>query len=211
MLAIVRLVQLEVFADIWCPFAYVGLHTAASRRDTLGRPDVALRIRAWPLELVNGRPLDPTITAEHVGELRAQVAPLLFSGFDPSRFPTTTLPALSLAASAYGRSDAAGEAISFALRFALFERGLDVSRNDVLASIASTFRLPGPSDDDLDSVLSDWQEGQRRGVMGSPHFFCDGRDVFCPSLVISRGVDGQTEIRRNTAKLDTFLTSCLEG
>ena len=53
---------LEVYADIWCPFAYVGLHCVAARRSERGRDDVLLDIRAWPLELVNGAPLDPDTT-----------------------------------------------------------------------------------------------------------------------------------------------------
>ena len=50
---------IEVFADIWCPFAHVGLLAIAEERIRTGRFDVAIRVRAWPLELVNGVPLDP--------------------------------------------------------------------------------------------------------------------------------------------------------
>ena len=48
---------IEVYADVWCPFAHVGLHYVVERRSALGRGDVLLDIRAWPLELVNGAPL----------------------------------------------------------------------------------------------------------------------------------------------------------
>jgi hypothetical protein len=71
----------------------------------LGRDDVVLRVRAWPLELVNGEPLDPTITAEHVDDLRTQVASDLFAHFDPDHFPRTSLRALAVAAVAYRRDD----------------------------------------------------------------------------------------------------------
>src|ERR1700676_508565 len=73
----------EVFADIWCPFAHVGLHRVVTRRARGPGPDFLIDVRAWPLELVNGMPLDPDTTAHHVRELRAQVAPDLFSHFDP--------------------------------------------------------------------------------------------------------------------------------
>jgi hypothetical protein len=46
----------EVFADVGCPFAHVGLRRFVERRDELGRDDVVLWVRAWPLELVNARP-----------------------------------------------------------------------------------------------------------------------------------------------------------
>lgn len=45
---------IEVYADVWCPFAHVGLKAAAAVRDQFGRQNVSLVMRAWPLELVNG-------------------------------------------------------------------------------------------------------------------------------------------------------------
>lgn len=129
---------IEVYADVWCPFAHVGLRSVVRWRNELGRDDVIVRVRAWPLELVNGVPLDPTITAEHVDDLPAQVASDLFCDFDPGQFPRTSLPALAVAAAAYSRDDRTGEAVSVALRDALFEEGRDISRPDVLASVAST-------------------------------------------------------------------------
>src|SRR5580765_3971359 len=90
----------EVFADVRCPFAHVGLRRLAGRLAAAGA-DVAFWVRAWPLELVNGAPLEGALIAEEVDELCDQVAPDLFAGFDPSRYPATSLPALGLAASAY--------------------------------------------------------------------------------------------------------------
>ena len=55
--------------------------------------DVGLRLRAWPLELVNDAPLDADLIADEVAALRAHVAPDLFAGFDPQHFPKTSLPA----------------------------------------------------------------------------------------------------------------------
>ena len=55
---------IEVFADIACPFTHVGLRRFVQRREELGRPDVTLLVRAWPLEVVNGQPLDPAATAD---------------------------------------------------------------------------------------------------------------------------------------------------
>ena len=53
-------------------------------------------MRAWPLELVNGAPMDVDKTARNVPCLREQLGLALFNGFDPDNFPTTTLPALAL-------------------------------------------------------------------------------------------------------------------
>ena len=92
---------IEVFADIWCPFAHVGLRAIEEQRALAGRHDVVIWVRAWPLELVNGAPLDPLVTNEHAEDLRDQVAPDLFRGLDVVRFPTSTLEALALANRAY--------------------------------------------------------------------------------------------------------------
>ena len=202
---------IEVYADISCPFAHVGLRTLLGRRLELGRTDVAVSVRAWPLELVNGEPMDPAKTTEHVHELRAQVVPDMFGGFDPTHFPKTTLPALALANAAYRMDGRTGEAVSLALRDALFEEGRDISLPDELARIARAHGVGpvGPEDDD--GVLADWHGGQARGVRGSPHFFCGPLESFCPSLIIRRDESGSVQLERNTAALDAFLTECLSG
>ena len=77
----------EVFADVACPFTHVGLRRLVARRAALGRDDVVLRVRAWPLELVNGRPLAADAVAEEVVELTASVAP----GSSPASTPPASL------------------------------------------------------------------------------------------------------------------------
>ncbi len=201
---------IEVYADIWCPFAHVGLCTVARRRELLGRDDVVIRVRAWPLELVNGAPLDPGTTDGHVDALRQQVAPELFTHFDAEHFPRTTLPALAVAAAAYHRSDQVGESVSFALRNALFEQGHDISRSDVLADATRAFGIGDIGSQEYTAVLDEWHQGQSRGVKGSPHFFCGEIEAFCPSLTIARDQAGHLRVARDTEALDAFLTKCFE-
>jgi predicted DsbA family dithiol-disulfide isomerase len=201
---------IEVYADIWCPFAHVGLRSVLRRRNQMGRDDVVLRVRAWPLELVNGAPLDPKTTGEHVDDLRTQVATDLFSHFDPSHFPLTTLPALALVAAAYRRDDASGEAVSLALRDALFEEGRDISHSDVLAAVASEHGVGDPGIEDDRAVRDEWHEGESRGVKGSPHFFCGGAEAFCPTLDISKDAEGHVHVRRDMEALDAFLAECFK-
>jgi len=204
-----ELTVIDVFADVACPFAHAGLRAVAARRAELGRDHVVLHIRAWPLELVNKGPLDPHETAEHIDDLRAQVAPDLFAGFDPGHFPVTSLPALALAAEAYRVDAATGEAVSFALRDALFEEGRDISTPDVLAAVAAPFGLSAEDEASSAEVIIDWREGQARGVKGSPHFFCGDLDAFCPGLHISPAGDGHVHVARTIDKLDEFLRGCL--
>jgi predicted DsbA family dithiol-disulfide isomerase len=201
---------IEVFADISCPFAYVGLHRLVERRDAAGRPEPRLLVRAWPLELVNGAPQDPQQVARQVAALRAQVAPELFRGFDSDAFPGTLLPALGLAARAYRRDAVTGERVSLALRAALFEQGLDVADPKVLAQVAQEHELdPVGSPADELAVLADWQEGQQRGVIGSPHFFLADGNFFCPSMTIERA-DGQLVITADPAAFDRFIAQSLD-
>jgi len=198
---------IEVYADVCCPFAHVGLRCVAERRAARGRESVLLDVRAWPLELVNGAPLEPEITATHVRELRSRVAPHLFRGFNPKHFPMTSLPALASAHAAYRQDPKIGETMSFALRDALFEEGLDISRLDVLSDIAGSFGVGPYNAADEESVLRDREDGVRRGVRGSPHFYCGDFDAFCPSLEISSGKDGLV-VRNDTAVLEGFLMNC---
>ena len=203
--------SIQVYADVWCPFAHVGLRCVVDRRTQVGREDVALDIRAWPLELVNGTPLDPNMTARHVRDLQTQVAPGQFTHFDPEHFPTTSLPALACIHAAYRKDLKTGEAVSFALRNALFEDGLDLSDQDVLSEVSNAHGV-GPSNaEDERSIVSDWQEGVQRGVKGSPHFFCGGHNVFCPSLDISKDGGGHMDVKTNLDDLDAFLRECFDG
>lgn len=196
----------EVFADVRCPFAHVGLRRLAGRLAATGA-DVSLWVRAWPLELVNGAPLEGALIAEEVDELRDQVAPDLFAGFDPSCYPATSLPALGLAASAYRQDSILGWRASLMLRDAMFEHGRDIAQPEELARVAHDLELGGPLDG-ARAVLDDWEEGRRRGVIGSPHFFVDGDSFFCPSLRIER-IDGHLHIGFDEEEFASFVERCV--
>lgn len=203
------LVNIEVFADVGCPFTHVGLRRFVQRRAASGRDDVVLAVRAWPLELVNGRPLDPDFIAEEAADLRAQVAPDLFAGIDPATFPGSSLPAMALTARAASVSPQRGEAVALAVRDALFERGEDVSRPEVLAPIAAAHGLDAEGvTTDHEAVLADYAAGRARGVIGSPHFFTPGDDWFCPGLRIHRDDAGHLHIAADLDRFEAFLDAC---
>ena len=197
----------EVFADVTCPFAHVGLRRFVARRESFGLTGPILRVRAWPLELVNGEPLERDLVTQHVVELREQVAPDLFREFDPGVLPMSSLPALELVAAAYEISDAAGEHVSLEVRDALFERGLDVGDGDVLQRIAANEGITVDHTAAEPIVRHDYEEGRGRGVRGSPEFFLDGRGWYCPSLHIEQ-VDGALRIEPDLEAVEAFLTAC---
>lgn len=189
---------IEVYADIVCPFTHVGLHRIVQRRTELGRDDVRLRVRAWPLEVINGEPMDAEAVAHKGADLRRQVSPNLFERYDPATFPSTSLPGLALTNAAYRQSIEVGEAVALQLRQLTFDDGIDISHPEVLARVATDNGVTvevGPEDEA--AVLADLEEGRHRGVVGSPHFFTpDGDGLFCPTLDIAH-TDGSYEVGVN--------------
>lgn len=200
---------IEVFADVVCPFTHVGLRRFVQRRAALGRTDVRLFVRAWPLEIVNGHPLDPHVTADRIAEIRRQVAPTLFAGFNESTFPATSAPALALAAAANATSLAVGEQVSLRVRDLLFEEGRDISDRSVLAEVAAEYGVTvAPAN--ARQVLLDHAAGVARGVIGSPHFFTPTGDFFCPAIDVQHDPSGALVLAADPARFETFLTSCFE-
>lgn len=197
----------EVFADVVCPFAHVGLRRFVRRRAMFATSVPRLRVRAWPLELVNEMPFDPEAVAEHVHELRRQVAPELFANFSAAAVPATSIPAFALVAAAYEQGNARGEAVSLAVRSALFDEGRHIGEPEVLHHLATLHAVDGPSDEARIAHLADYAEGRRRGVRGSPHFFVGDRDYFCPSLRIDRD-DDVVSITPDPGRLDALLDDC---
>ncbi|MCH9723002.1 MAG: DsbA family protein [Actinomycetia bacterium] len=179
----------EVFADVLCPFTHVGLHTLLDRRGERGLDGPRLRIRAWPLELINGHPLDPHHVEAEIAALRASIRPDLFSGFSVETFPKTSMSAFALSAAADRTEDPVLiETVGMALRDAVFEKGLDIGQPHVVAQIANRFGLDALDPDATTAAIrADWAEGKSRGVIGSPYFFTSGSgEWFCPALAISR-------------------------
>ena len=198
----------EVFADVVCPFTHVGLRRFVERRDEAGRTDLVLRVRAWPLELVNGKPMDPAFIDEEIEIIRESVAPDLFTGFEQSAFPSTSMPAFALAAAAYRTSDRLGEQVSLELRDLIFEQGVDVSDPEVLAELAAKHGLE-ISDADRLAGSADHAEGSERGVIGSPHFFTPKGGFFCPALEVGRNEADELYVNPDPVAFANFMEACL--
>jgi predicted DsbA family dithiol-disulfide isomerase len=197
----------EVFAEIGCPFTHVGLIRFVDQRRRRGTDEPRLRVRSWPLEFVNGSPLAADFIAEEIEELKEQVSPELFAGFDAGAFPSTSLPGFALAAAAYDRDLATGEAVSLELRHRLFERGEDVSDPDVLEAVAAAQGLTDVDLTEIRAAHADHEEGRSREVIGSPHFFTPGGGFFCPALAIER-VDDHLHITADPVGFDRFIEAC---
>jgi predicted DsbA family dithiol-disulfide isomerase len=199
---------IEVFADVACPFTHVGLLRFVERRHQLGRDDVFLRVRAWPLEIVNGQPLDPKFIAEEIDDIREQIADPLFARFSETAFPASSIPALTLAAAAYDKDLATGETVSLALRDLLFEHGVDIADTEVLTRLADEHGVQADLSD-TQRVVEDHAEGVQRDVIGSPHFFTPAGSFFCPSLDVHRDSTGHLRITADSG-FDQFVATCFD-
>ena len=199
---------IEVFADIWCPFAYVGLRMIRDYRNKVGATDTAIVVRSWPLELVNDSPMDPVKAKGNCDALREQVIPDAFAFVDIENFPTSTLDALTLVAHAYTVNVDLGEQAAFRVREALFEEGRDISDRAVLDDLARELGISDYYDPSHAAVHEDWQEGKKRGVIGSPHFFYGSVGTFCPSLQMTREPASGLTIHTDTGRLQEFLEKC---
>ena len=191
--------HIEVFADVVCPFTHVGLRRLREvRAQRHGKMPIS--VHAWPLEYVNGQPVDRHLVAHEIAALQASVAPECFTGFDSASWPASSIPAFGLVANAYPREDATGEAITFAVRDALFEQGLDIADVEVLRHIGAPFGVApmGPAAAEA-AARRDLERGRNRLVRGSPHFFVGDRNWFCPGLNITkRGEVLDIDIAENT-------------
>ena len=200
--------RIEVFADIVCPFTHVGLRRFKDECRARGA-HVSMRVRAWPLELINGVPLASDLVVREIEALREKVAPELFGGFDPSVFPSTSMPAFGLAAAGYAVDDETGEAVSLALRDAVFEQGSDVTDAEVLHDIGRHYGIAPLAKAQSEAVaLTDWERGKARGVQGSPHFFVGDRGWFCPSLKVGHA-GGRFDVDVAGDTMRDFYTAAL--
>ncbi len=197
--------QVEVFADITCPFTHVGLKQVCRHVAEMSEPCEVI-VRAWPLEWVNGAPLDVDAVMVKAAALSEQLGVDDFSGLRADRWPVSTIGALELAATAYERDAATGLAVSLELRAALFEQGVDIGDPDALTLIAAAHHLTSPSPAAGAAVQADYDLGLSRGVRGSPHFFVGTDGFFCPALELGHDLDGHLTARFDADMLADFFS-----
>jgi predicted DsbA family dithiol-disulfide isomerase len=196
---------LEVFAEITCPFAYVGLQHIVEHVEAGDHP-TDIVVRAWPLEWVNGAGLAVDGVIEKSAALCEQLDIDAFAGLDADQWPTTTVPAHRLTIAAYDVDAPTGLAVSLAIRHALFEEGRDISDPDVLDAIASAHGLSVDDAADEAAVRAEYDLGVERGVKGSPHFWLGDDGFFCPALDLGRDDDNHLIARFDPEALTAFYS-----
>ena len=183
-----------VWSDIACPWATLAVHHLVKTRDGAGMKDqLVLDHRAFPLEVINGRPT-PKITLDAEIPVAGALAPEF--GFrlweQPAHgFPVSTLLALEAVQAAKAQSLPAGEALDLALRRALFAESRCITMRHVILEVAAECAAVDAAqlEDDLDHgrhralVMADQRQAATIEVKGSPHLFLpDGTNVHNPGV-----------------------------
>ena len=180
--------MLTVFSDLHCPWAYVFSIRLRRARAAVGQPPVAWR--SWPLELVNQRGTPWDTLSQEIPVL-TQLEPDHFAPPRRDTWPSTVQPAMeALKVAGELGGPAAADRFDDAARRAFFLDRRDLSLRSTLAEIATEAGLEQPRFlDAFDggghrrAVVTDWEEGRRRGVQGSPHVFLpDGTASFNPGI-----------------------------
>ena len=184
---------ITVYSDIACPWAHVAVHRLHRALGDRGMNDeITVDHRAFPLELVNGRP-----TPKHVLDAEvpvcADLEPDAGWSFDPDpwTYPVSTLPALEAVQAAKEQGAHVSARLDRALRRSMFRDWRCLSVFAVVEEIAST--VDGVDVDQLRSTIrsgnarSDlWHqldEVTASAIPGSPTFVLpDGTTAHNPGV-----------------------------
>ena len=195
---------IAVVSDIGCPWARVAIHRLERECRNRGL-DVELPLdhRAFPLELINGRPTPKDVLDREIP---------LCEGLEPDAgwaqprepwaFPVSTLPALEAVQAAKGQGPAESAALDVALRRAMFAEWRCIAVFPVVFEVAS--EVDGIDVDRLrDEIRSGrpraelWQDLDRleMDVPGSPTFVLpDGSMVHNPGVELGTDAEGSPTI-----------------
>jgi predicted DsbA family dithiol-disulfide isomerase len=170
----------QVWSDLLCPFAYVGLLRFYRSRTKLGLDDtVRVEHRSFPLELFDGPHPRRGTDTEAVGLGRIEPEAQFRIWTEPDdRYPHTVLLAAEAVIAAGAQSHAAGEALDLALRKAFWTHSRSISHRAVILEVAAE---AGPVDVALlatalddgrhrADLMADFAVAQTDAITGSPTF-----------------------------------------
>jgi predicted DsbA family dithiol-disulfide isomerase len=174
---------IEMWSDLLCPFAYVGLLRLRRARSRLGL-DVRIEHHTFPLELFNGpHPRRGTDTeAVGLGQIEPEAGFRVWTAAD-DLYPHTVLLAAEAVHAASAQSLAAGEELDLALRRAFWTESRSISHRQVILDVAAA--IPPVDVDELTAALDDGRH--RKQVMAD--FAVAGSDAIpaSPTLLFADG------------------------
>ena len=184
---------IQVWSDLLCPFAYVGILRLRRARERLGL-DVSLEHHTFPLELFNGpHPRRGTDTeAVGLGQIEPEAHFRVWTEPD-DRYPHTVLLAAEAVHAASAQSLRAGEELDLALRQAFWTHSRSISHRQVILDVAG--QLAGVDVEALAAaldtgrrradVMADFAVAQTDAIAGSPTFrLPDGSTVTNPGIEV---------------------------
>lgn len=189
----VRPGTVQVWSDLLCPFAYIGLLRLRRARTRL-RLDVALEHRSFPLELFNGpHPRRGTDTeAVGLGQIEPDAEFRIWAAADDA-YPHTVLLAAEAVYAARAQGPPAGEELDLALRQAFWTHSLSIAHRAVILDVAErtgAIDLPALAAA-LDTgryrseLMADFATANSDAIPGSPTFrFADGTTAHNPGITV---------------------------
>ena len=184
---------IEVWSDLLCPFAYVGLLRLRRSRERLGL-DVKIEHHTFPLELLDGpHPRRGTDTeAVGLGQIEPEAGFRVWTAAD-DRYPHTVLLAAEAVHAASAQSLTGGEELDLALRRAFWTQSRSISHRLVILDIAATVpevdvgELTAALDDGRHrkQVMADFAVASTDAIPASPTLrFADGTTVTNPGIQV---------------------------
>lgn len=184
---------IEVWSDLLCPFAYVGLLRFCRARERLGL-DVRIEHHTFPLELFDGpHPRRGTDTeAVALGQIEPEAGFRVWTAAD-DRYPHTVLLAAEAVQAASAQSPTAGEELDLALRRAFWTESRSISHRQVILDVAAGItqvdvgQLTTALDDGRHrkQVMADFAVAGSDAIAASPTFrLPDGTTVTNPGIEV---------------------------
>jgi predicted DsbA family dithiol-disulfide isomerase len=185
---------IEVWSDLLCPFAYVGLLRLRRARERLGLEDVRVEHHTFPLELFDGpHPRRGTDTeAVGLGQIEPEAGFRVWAAAD-DLYPHTVLLAAEAVHAASAQSPTAGEELDLALRRAFWTDSRSISHRQVILDVAAGVTqvdvggLAAALDDGRHrkQVMADFAVAATDAIPGSPTLrFADGTTVTNPGIQV---------------------------
>jgi predicted DsbA family dithiol-disulfide isomerase len=189
-----------VVSDIGCPWAHIAVHRLVAERARRGLTvELPIDHRAFPLELVNGRPTPKELLDAEIAVCRELEPDAGWaSPSEPWSFPVTTLPALEAVQAAKAQSAELSATLDHELRTAMFRDWRCISVFPIVFEIAA--EVAGL---DVERLRGDVRAGEGRSqiwsdlerlvpvVPGSPTFVLpDGSVHHNPGIEVEGLADG---------------------
>lgn len=189
------MIKVEVWSDLLCPFAYVGLLRLRRARTRLGLDEeVRLEHHTFPLELFDGpHPRRGTDSeAVGLGQIEPEAQFRVWGAAD-DLYPHTVLLAAEAVHAASAQSLVAGEELDLALRRAFWTHSRSISHRAVILEVAA--EVPAVDATELAAaldrgefraaVMADFAVARTDAIAGSPTFrFPEGTTVTNPGIEV---------------------------